>query len=53
MAFKKYQKLVFNILNITSPALGTNTNSPFHSSWKVTKLLHETEVDLARLEKWK
>ena len=27
----------------------------FHSSWKVTKLLHETEakVDLVRLEKWK
>ena len=27
----------------------------FHSSWKVTKLLHETEtkVDLAQLEKWK
>ena len=31
------------------------TNRPFHSSQKVTKLLHETEakVDLAQLEKWK
>ena len=30
-------------------------NRPFHSSWKVTKPLHETEtkVDLAQLEKWK
>ena len=30
-------------------------NSIFHSSWKVTKLLHETEekVVLAQLEKWK
>ena len=30
-------------------------NSPFHGSWKVTKLLHETEakVALAQLEKWK
>ena len=29
-------------------------NSPFHSSWKVTKILHETEAktDLAQLEKW-
>ena len=29
-------------------------NRSFHSSWKVTKLLHETEtkVDLAQLEKW-
>ena len=27
--------------------------SPFHSSWKVTKLLHETEakIDLATIEK--
>ena len=30
-------------------------NSPFHSSWKVTKPQHETEakVELAQLEKWK
>ena len=30
-------------------------NSPFHSSWKVTKLLHETEakVEFAQLEKCK
>ena len=30
-------------------------NSPFYNSWKVTKLLHETEakVYLTQLEKWK
>ena len=30
-------------------------SSPFHSSWKVIKLLHETEakVVLEPLEKWK
>ena len=30
-------------------------NSPFHGSWKVAKLLHETEakVALAQLGKWK
>ena len=30
-------------------------NRPFHSSWKVTKLLHETKAygDLTQLEKWK
>ena len=34
---------------------GAETNRPFHSSQKVTKLLHEAEakVDLAQLEKWK
>ena len=32
-----------------------NINSPSHSSWKVTKPLHETEakVELAQLERWK
>ena len=29
MAFKKYQKLVFNILNITSPALGITSSSQY------------------------
>ena len=30
-------------------------NNPFHSSWKVTKVLHETEakVEFAQLEKYK
>ena len=30
-------------------------NSPFHSSWKATKFLHETEakVEFAQLEKCK
>ena len=30
-------------------------NNPFHGSWKVTKLLHETKarVDLAQFENWK
>ena len=34
---------------------GRHVNIPFHSSWKVTKLLRETKenVDLAQLEKWK
>ena len=32
-----------------------SVNSSFHSSWKVTKPLYETEakVDLAQFEKWK
>ena len=40
------------ILKINSLVFGPN--SPFHGSWKVTKLLHETEakVILAQLEKW-
>ena len=35
--------------------LKEKTYIPFHSSWKATKLLHETKakVDLAQLEKWK
>ena len=38
-----------------SLALLMSMSSPFHSSLKVTKSLHETEakVELAQLEKWK
>ena len=37
--------------NVKVPGLNSRLNSPFHSSWKVTKLLHETEakVDLLQL----
>ena len=56
-SFLKLAEKIFGPVNfIDKPVLESlHVNSAFHSSWKVTKLLHETEakVVLAQLAKWK
>ena len=44
-----------NNIKLFKSVTDKKNNSPFHSSWKVTKPLHETKakVKLAQLEKWK